>query len=79
MAATAGHGLTLDPKGKCSNAFFSETRNMIKAKLYINFHWMVFYKLKVFCSFEFHIGTKNLKFVEDHPMNIHAQFGFNHI
>jgi hypothetical protein len=29
--------------------------------------------------FEFHIGTKNLKFVEDHPMNIHAQFGFNHI
>ena len=23
--------------------------------------------------FEFHIGTKNLKFVEDHPMNIHVQ------
>jgi hypothetical protein len=23
--------------------------------------------------------TKNLKFVEDHPMNIHVQFGFNHI
>jgi hypothetical protein len=22
---------------------------------------------------------KNLKFVEDHPMNIHVQFGFNHI
>jgi hypothetical protein len=29
--------------------------------------------------FEFHIGTKNLKFVEDHPMNIHVQFGFNNI
>jgi hypothetical protein len=29
--------------------------------------------------FEFHIGTKNLKFVEDHPMNIHLQLGFNHI
>ena len=29
--------------------------------------------------FEFHIGTKNLKFVEDHPINIHVQFGFNHI
>jgi hypothetical protein len=28
---------------------------------------------------EFHIGTKNLKIVEDHPMNIHVQFGFNHI
>jgi hypothetical protein len=22
---------------------------------------------------------KNLKFVEEHPMNIHVQFGFNHI
>jgi hypothetical protein len=25
MAATAIHRLTLDPMGKCSNAFFSET------------------------------------------------------
>jgi hypothetical protein len=33
MATTAGHRLTLDPMGKCSNAFFSETTNMIKAKL----------------------------------------------
>ena len=29
--------------------------------------------------FEFHIGTKNVQFVEDHPMNIHVQFGFNNI
>jgi hypothetical protein len=36
MAATAIHRLTLDPKGKYSNAFFSETTNMIKAKLYMN-------------------------------------------
>ena len=50
MATTAGHRLTLDPMGKCSNAFFSETTNMIKAKLYMNVHWMVFYNLKVFCS-----------------------------
>ena len=35
MAATAGHRLTLDPMGKYSNAFFSETTNMIKAKLYM--------------------------------------------
>jgi hypothetical protein len=28
--------------------------------------------------FEF-IGPKYLKFVENHPMNIHVQFGFNHI
>ena len=50
MAATAGHRLTLDPMGKCSNAFFSETTNMIKAKLYMHVHWMVLYNLKVFCS-----------------------------
>ena len=50
MAATAIHRLTLNPMGKCSNAFFSETTNMIKAKLYMNVHWMVLYKLYVFCS-----------------------------
>ena len=38
MAATAIHRLTLDPMGKYSNAFFSETTNMIKAKLYMNVH-----------------------------------------
>jgi hypothetical protein len=50
MAATAIHRLTLAPIGKCSNAFFSETTNMIKAKLYMNVQWMVLYKLYVFCS-----------------------------
>jgi hypothetical protein len=45
MAATAIHRLTLDPMGKFSSAFFSETTNMIKAKLYMNVHWMVLYKL----------------------------------
>jgi hypothetical protein len=50
MAATTGHRLTLDPMGKCSNSFFSETTNMIKAKLYMNVHWMVLCNLKVFCS-----------------------------
>ena len=48
MAAIAGHRLTLDPIGKCSNAFFSETTNMIKAKLYMNVHWKVLYKVYVF-------------------------------
>jgi hypothetical protein len=28
MAATAIYRLTLDPMGKCSNAFFSETTNI---------------------------------------------------
>ena len=50
MATTAGHRLTLDPMGKCSNAFFSETTNMIRVKLYMNVHWMVLYNLKVFYS-----------------------------
>jgi hypothetical protein len=45
MAATAGNRLTLDPMGKCSNASFSETTNMIKAKLNMNVHWMVLYKV----------------------------------
>ena len=48
MAATAIHRLTLDPMEKCSNAFFSETTNIIKAKLYMNVHWMILYKLYVF-------------------------------
>jgi hypothetical protein len=27
--------------GKCSNAFFSETTNIITAKLYMNVHWIL--------------------------------------
>jgi hypothetical protein len=123
MAAIAGRRLTLDPMGKCSNAFFSETTNMIKAKLYMNVHWTVLYNLRVFCSdmkfkmaataglsltlnpmgkmfqnasslnplgqlkpehiigpgshIEYPTGTKNSKFVEDHPRNISAKFGSN--
>ena len=50
MDTTAGHILTLDLMGKCSNAFFSETTNIIKVKLYMNVHWMVLYKLYVFWS-----------------------------
>ena len=38
MASTAIHRLTLDPMGKYSNPFFSETTNIIKAKLYMNVH-----------------------------------------
>ena len=49
MAATAIHRLTLDPMVKYSNAF-SETTNIIKAKLYMNVYWMILYKLYVFCS-----------------------------
>jgi hypothetical protein len=38
--------------GKCSNAFFSETANMIKAKLYMNVYWMVLYKLYVLVQYK---------------------------
>jgi hypothetical protein len=71
----------LDPIGKCSNAYFSETTNIIKAKLYINVHWMVLYKLYAFCSdTKFKMaatGELNLTLVEDLPMIIPGQFGFN--
>jgi hypothetical protein len=60
--------------GKCSNAFFSETTNIIKAKLYMNVHWMVLYKLYVF----YPIGIENTHLVEDLPMIIPGQFGFNY-
>jgi hypothetical protein len=42
MAATVGHILTFAPKGKCANVFYSETTYMIKAKLYMNVHWIVY-------------------------------------
>jgi hypothetical protein len=38
--------------GKCLNAFFSETTNMIKAQLYMNVHWMVLYKLGFLFQYE---------------------------
>jgi hypothetical protein len=44
MATNAGHRLTLDPMGKCSNAFFSETTHQTESKLDRNVHWMVLYK-----------------------------------
>jgi hypothetical protein len=64
--------------GKYSNALFSETTNMIKAKLYMNVHWMVLYNLKVFCSdMKFKMAATAQNFVEDLPMIIPGQFGFN--
>ena len=43
VATTVGNRLTLDPMGKCSNAFFSETTNQIESKLDRNVHWMFIY------------------------------------
>jgi hypothetical protein len=65
----------------CSNAFFSETTNMIKAKLYRNVHWMVLYKLEVFCSdMKFKMAaTAGLSLTLDPMGKMFVQFGFNHI
>jgi hypothetical protein len=50
MSCGGGHlGFPIRIKNK-KLALFSETTNMIKAKLYMNVHWMVLYKLDVFCS-----------------------------
>jgi hypothetical protein len=90
--------------------FVVSEKKMIKAKQYMNVHWMVLYKLYVFCSgmkfemaataglgltldpmrkmfrnasslggghLEFSIGIKSIYFVEDLPMIIPGQFGFN--
>jgi hypothetical protein len=63
------------------NAFFSETTNIIKAKLYMNVHWMVLYKLNVFCSdmkFKMLATTESKhKLCRGPPMIIPGQFGFN--
>jgi hypothetical protein len=45
MATIAGHRLTLDPMGKCSNAFFSETTNQTESNIDKNVHWMILYKV----------------------------------
>ena len=69
MAATVIHRLTLDPMGKCSNAFFSETTNIIKSKLYMNVHWMVLYNLKVFCSdMKFKMAATTIHRLTSDPM-----------
>ena len=50
MAATTGHSINTGPYwGKYRNIFFSEAIALIEPKLCIN-HWMVLYKLQVFCS-----------------------------
>jgi hypothetical protein len=77
MAATAGHRLTLDPMGKMfQNTSFLKPLGQLKP----NCPGMII-ETKSCRSrhFKFHIRTKNVKFVEDHPMNIHVQFGFNNI
>jgi hypothetical protein len=52
---------------------------MIKAKLYMNVHWMVLYKLYVFCSdMKFKMAAAAGLSLTLDPMG-KMQFGFNHI
>jgi len=54
MATTARHSLTQDPMGKTVENFFSEKKETIKPKLFMNDHWMVLYQV---CNF--HAGWKS--------------------
>jgi hypothetical protein len=81
MAATAGLSLTLNSiMENVSKRSFSETTRTVETKLPRNDHWQVLYNFFVFlCRSEIQDGRHQRKFVEDHPMNIHVQFGFNNI
>jgi hypothetical protein len=69
MAATAGLSLTLNPMGKMfQNASSLKPLGQLKP----NCPGMIIGR----SSTNF---PKNSKFVEDHPMNIHVQFGVNNI
>jgi virulence-associated protein VagC len=60
MTTTAGHRLILHPMEKCSNAFFSETTNMIKVKLYMNVHHKLTLDPMGKCSNAFFSETTNM-------------------
>jgi hypothetical protein len=80
MAATTGHSINTGPYRE--NTEISSSLKLL--------HWLnekkrfeTFFPkgsmLNKSCHsrhFEFHIRTKNVNFVEDHPMNIHVQFVF---
>jgi hypothetical protein len=47
MATTAIHRLTLDPMGKCSNAFFSETTNIMSDSPTLYSRWLLLLKIEM--------------------------------
>jgi hypothetical protein len=68
MAAMAGLSLTLEPMEK----MFQNASSFQRGSVLRHFSHRVQYQTKSWCSHHlpFYIGTKNLIFVEDHPMNI---------
>jgi hypothetical protein len=86
MAAMAGLSFTLDPMEKMFQNASLKPLGQLKPncpRMIIGRSSTKFVQCETkSCHsrhFEFHIGAKNLKFVVDHPMNIHVQFGFHHI
>jgi hypothetical protein len=87
MAATAGLSLTLDPMGEMfQNASSLKPLGQLKPNcpgMIIGRSSTKFLFFKSIGNPRWpppqYIGTKNHEIVEDHPMNIHVQFGFNHI
>jgi hypothetical protein len=62
--------------GKYSNPFFSETTNIIKAKLYMNVHWMVLYNLYVFCSdMKFKMGFNQCNSFREEYISVFSPYG----
>ena len=68
------HPMTIHAMFALESANWFQRRNFLK-HLSIEFH------VKTMSAdgghFEFPIGTKNITFVEVHPMNIHAMFALN--
>jgi hypothetical protein len=86
MAATAGLSLRMDPMGKMfQNASSLKPLGQLKPNCPVMIIGRSSTKFRFFMPIEnsrwppSQDGTKNVKFVEDHPMNIHVQFGFNNI
>jgi hypothetical protein len=67
MATTTGHGLTLDPMGKCSNAFFS---SLVSEKKIFEISANQSILLALAAMLNIRLERKNRNFVEDHPRNI---------
>jgi hypothetical protein len=84
MGATAGLSLTLDPMGKMfQNASSRKPLGQLKPNcigMIIGKSSTQFLFFNADCGgshLEFSIGIKNINFVEDLPMIIPMQFGFN--
>jgi hypothetical protein len=75
MAATAGLSLILDPMGKMFQNV-SSLKPLEKFKSICP--GMIIGRSSTKFLFFMPIGN-NVNFVDDHPMNIQVQFGFNHI